>query len=689
MAQEALKKIRDNVEEGLNCSICLDAYTDPKLLQCFHVYCRQCLVRLVGRDQQGKLGLTCPICRQVTPVPDRGVAGLQPAFHLHRLLEIQDSINKLDNPVDTSVIYCFKHPREEVKLYCDTCGELVCYKCALKGGKHHSHDYKELDLAFQEYQKEVTSSLEPMEKQVTTIKRALAQLDTRCGEISNQRVATKYKVQNTFRHLRYTLDVRETELISQLDQITWGKLKSLEAQKEQLETVLAQSNSCIRFMKESLWPGNKGDVLLMKPNTPQQVKELIAPHSRDSLAPSVEADIAFSARADLTDMCQNYGQLLALNSSDPSKCCATGIEVATIGKKSTSIIHAFNFQGKPYEESIESLECELVVEMPIAKKRSRELLNQYKLSYQPTMKGRHQLHVRVNSQHIKGSPFTIAVKSPVQKLGTPLLTIDGVMSPWGVAITPRGEVAITEWYRQCVSVFSPGGEKLRTFGTHGCGPGNFRKPTGIAVDNEGNILVADNANHCVQKFTVEGQFLKSVGTKGSGPLQFSSPIDIAFNASNDKVYIVDAVNDCVQVLNFDLSFSATFGRSGSGKGLLAHPYGIACDSAGKVYVADGDNHRIQVFSAEGEFVRMFGSRGQGKGELAWPSGIAIDSSDTSYVSEGANCRVSVLTSEGRFLTSFGKEGRDAGEFNKPFGLAVDTFGTVYVCDYRNNRVQTF
>ena len=98
MAKEALEK----VEERLNCSICLDTYTDPKLLQCFHVFCRQCLVPLVVRDQQGRLGLTCPNCRQVTPIPaDRGVAGLQPAFHINNLLEIQESLKKAETPAAT------------------------------------------------------------------------------------------------------------------------------------------------------------------------------------------------------------------------------------------------------------------------------------------------------------------------------------------------------------------------------------------------------------------------------------------------------------------------------------------------------------------------------------------------------------------------------------------------------------
>ena len=197
MAEEVLKKL----EEQLNCSICLDTYTDPKLLQCFHVYCQQCLVPLGVRDQQGQLSLTCPACRQVTPIPDRGVAGLKPAFHINHLLEIyKDSVKKLDNPAGspegavggTKVAtpsrnmseycpsrnmseYCFEH-EEELKLYCETCGELVCLHCAIKGGKHHDHDYALLKFAFEKYKKEILSSLEPMEKQVMLIEKALEEL---------------------------------------------------------------------------------------------------------------------------------------------------------------------------------------------------------------------------------------------------------------------------------------------------------------------------------------------------------------------------------------------------------------------------------------------------------------------------------------------------------------------------------
>ena len=325
---------------------------------------------LVDRDQQGQLGLTRPICRQVTPVPDRGVASLQSAFHINRFLKIKESLQRPENPQATleeaaptdvnpvkKTSHCFVHEGKELELYCETCGELICTRCALKGGKHHDHSYEDLGQAFRKYEEEISSSLKPMEKQVTIMKKALAQLDARCGEISDQRTATAVNIHGTFRRLQEVLDVRETELIGQLDQVTQGKLKSLAAQRDQIETTLAQLCSCFDFVRESLRTGNEGDVLKMKTNTVRQVKELTTPVQPDILEPSTDADIVFSARADMTAACQNYGQVFAAGLPDPSKCHVTGkvAEAAVVGEKCTAILYRPLTLGVNYARSPSSL----------------------------------------------------------------------------------------------------------------------------------------------------------------------------------------------------------------------------------------------------------------------------------------------------------------------------------------------
>ena len=598
MAEKTLKK----VEEELNCSVCLETYSDPKLLQCLHAYCRKCLVKLVVRDQQGQLILSCPICRHDTPVPANGVAGLQPAFQINHLLEILEEHKKAaaDPPAsaekvvtdsasltscDKIKVCCREHAGKEVELFCETCQEPVCMKCAIKalGGKHHSHDCEELDKAFERYKVEVTASLEPIEKQVTTITKALAQLDAHCAKISDQRAAVEADVHTTFGKLQRILDTRKTELISQLHHITQRKLKELAVQRDQLETTLAQLSSCLGFMRESLKTGSQEEVLSMKSSVVKQVKELTTTFPPDMLKPSTEADMIFLALTDVAAACQSYGQVSHPGLPDPSKCHATGmgIEAAVVGEMSTAVLQALNCKGQPCEEPIQSSECELVSELAGTRTRGsieRKGQSQYEINYQPTIKGRHQLHVKVEGQHIRGSPFTISAKSPMEKLGTPILTLSGVKEPWGVAINQRGEVIVAEYGGHSVSVFSPSGEKLRTFGTRGSGQGQFESPRGVAVDGEWNTLVADGDNHRIQKFTPKGQFLTAVGAIGNGPRQFDRLTDIVFNATNKKVYVTDSNNHRVQVLNSDLTFSSSFGKRGSDNGQFTFPCGIACDS---------------------------------------------------------------------------------------------------------------
>ena len=633
----------------------------------------------------------------------------RPAFQINHLLEIMEEHKKVP-PASTEKaernsasltsrdkvkVCCHEHAGKEVELFCETCGEPVCVKCALKGGKHHSHEYEELNKAFERYKVEVAASLEPMEKQVTTITKALAQLDGRCTEMCDQRAAVEADVHSAFEKLQHILDTRKTMLIDRLHQITQRKLKELAVQRDQLETTLAQLSSCLCFMKESLKTGSQEEVLSMKTTVAKQVKELTTTFPPDMLKPNTEADVIFLALGDVTTVCQNYGRVSTRDVlPDPSKCHATskGIEAAVVGEITTAVLQVVNFDNKPCDEPILSSECELVSELTGTRTRGsveRRGQSQYEITYQLTIKGRHQLHVKLEGQPIRGSPLTLSAKLPVEKLGDPMRSLWGLRGPWGVAINQTGEVIIAEWERHCVSVFSNTGGKLRTFGKCGAGRGQFTSPRGVAVDNDGSILVADGHNHRIQKFTPEGQFLKAVGAKGKGRLQFDYPTGIVFNTANQKVYVTDSGNHNVQVLNSDLTFSGTFGRRGSGIGQFDCPRGIACDSTGKVYVADRDNHRIQVFTAEGKFLKMFGRRGESKGELKQPVGVAIDSNDMVYVSEGTNYRVSVFTSEGLFMTSFGSRGKKPGQFDSPCGVAVDNSGVVYVCDYYNDCVQMF
>ena len=374
----------------------------------------------------------------------------------------------------------------------------------------------------------------------------------------------------------------------------------------------------------------------------------------------------------------------------PEKYRATGkgLKGAKLCERATALLHVVDTHSKPYTDPVERLICELVsestgekIDCSVKKSGANGL---YEISYQATSRGRHQLHIKVEEKHIIGSPFPVTVKRPLEKLGTQIKTITGINFPWGVAFSSRGNIIVAEGAGNCVSIFSPEGEKIQSFGSQGSGPGQFSGPQGVAVDDEDNILVADHGNNRIQKFTSDGKFLPAPDNSG-----LVVPNSIAIHPRSKKVFVTITLYNCIYIMNPDLTFSNSFGSYGSGDGEFKVPYDVAFDSTGKVYVADCRNNRIQVFTAEGKYLRQFGRWGSEKGELSQPTSISIDRDDVLYVAEAGNNRISLFKCDGQFLTSFGSYGSALGQFNGPFGVGLDKSENIYVSDTDNNRVQKF
>ena len=483
------------------------------------------------------------------------------------------------------------------------------------------------------------------------------------------------EIHKSFDEIHKTLEAREAELEAQLEGHTQQQLKKLSTQREEVEILQIQHESCVLFVRESIRTGSPGDVLKMKAGVVKQVRELVDTFDPHTLEPCEQATTSFIPSVELVKDYKEFGDLCQINLPQISK----------VGMKSTSKVQFFS--------SIDPLILEARLVSRLTDQTSKCVVTErgkgeYEISYQPTVGGAHQLHVRVGGEEVRGSPFPVTVKTPVDKLGTVIKTIDGVKKPWGVAVNKSGEVIVAEEKACCVSIFSATGDKLQILDTRGTVVRGMKNPHGVAVDSEDNILVADSGNYRLLKFSRGGDLTAAVGSEGDGPGQFEWPVSVCVNSVNGKVYLVDKGAHCVHILNSNLTFSSKFGRYGNGDRQFNDPYDIALDSTGCVYVTDYNNHRVQVFTSDGGYLRQFGKKGSGSGELSLPTSICVDSDDLVYVGENGNNRVSVITSEGEFLKSFGSRGSKQGQFNGPFGITVGG-GAAYVSDRYNSRVQMF
>ncbi|XP_030845770.1 tripartite motif-containing protein 59-like [Strongylocentrotus purpuratus] len=119
---EALKNV---ITQNLECPVCLNTFTDPKILSCSHTYCKACLDNVLERNGHGQM-LRCPVCRAETQVPDQDVSKLPTNLALKSLIEdVKNQHQFCTN--------CKSEDKPQAVVYCQDCGKYLCITC------HNAH----------------------------------------------------------------------------------------------------------------------------------------------------------------------------------------------------------------------------------------------------------------------------------------------------------------------------------------------------------------------------------------------------------------------------------------------------------------------------------------------------------------------------------------------------------------------
>ena len=607
-------------------------------------------------------------------------------YSSHEVVSLDQLAEELANlvPPVQKFTKCSEHPSKELDLYCETCKEVICRDCTLE--VHHDHQYHLVTEAFPQQKDILIASVEPVKKQLASVNKSLEGLDTQHGEITSQRQALEARIRASIGLIQGALKEREDELISQLDQMTEEKLKNIAARQDQLEQVGTRLKSCCGFLQESGSQVEVQDIAKSYVEKVQDVTSLSKPKSpvTEVKVTKEAANMGFvSNDNETTQICQKFGSV-SISSICHAKCSAEGTElhVAVVGEAATVTVHVVDQKERAYQRPVE-VSCELVScsdgSSRVRGETKRVKDGQYDISYLPQHRGYHSLHIRLEDQHIPGSPFPLSVITT-----TPTNIITNVNGPWGITTNNEEQLVVVERYRNCISIINSQGKRIKSFRNCHCG---CFLPCGVAVSHTGDILVCSQCQrgHHISVFSRDCKALRCFGTYGYDPLHFFGPNSIAVHPQSNKIYITESLNFRVQILNADLTFYKTFYGP-----KIINPLDISFDSAGNVYVVDSetcsDSYSVQVFTAEGEYIRQFGNKGSGEGELNEPKGIAIDSNDIVYISEWKN-RISVFTCGGQFLRSFGSQGDKPGQFRDPTGIVVIN-GAIYVSD-DNDRVQVF
>ena len=610
------------------------------MLPCLHVFCEACLEKLVG-TQRDKLSAPCPNCRKPAPLPEGGVSSLPAAFYINRLFEVrevlekvrdpekaqcdkcgkgkvkgfcrdcgqficklcltmhgkwkefqgheistldevQETASKMVTPKKVSSV-CSKHATEPIKIYCETCDELICRDCTVK--THCDHNYDLVPDAFPKHRDAIFALLRPVKSELASVGGTIAQLKARSSRLDGQGIEAKAQVNAEVDKLQAILEAHRRELHSQIDgQVCQGKME-LAARIDGHEMRQAQLSSCVEFVEGSLQSGTQEEVLSMKTQVEGRAREMADEFKPQQLVLGPEKEISVVC-ADLSSACRNLGEVKLVERFQ-------GTHVKTIGGIEQPRHIAFAKTG-------EMVVCEEDSNCMKVFDGNQRLLRSFGHTGPEESRLDTPLGVAISSDNT----VFVAANHCVKKF-----TLDGRFiasvgsqgsgqlqfnTPWAIAYNhTNNRVYVCDTRNNRITVLNHDLTFHGSFGSRGSEVGQLNFPGGISVSRNGNVVVADYWNNRVQIFDANGHHLSSITHTGAGE-RLGGPMSVAVG-QDDWVYVVENSCDRVSVFDENGKYIMSFGKRGDKDGEFKDPYAIAARDDGYIYVSDTGNSRVQIF----------------------------------------------------------------------------------------------
>ena len=731
---EALLK---NLKKYIECSICLESFTEPKTIACLHTFCCECLKKhalMSQRDGQFR----CPECQTQITIPEGNRFDQLPTSFLHNsllsLLAFQQSGGgsqiscKVCTKKSAELSYCFGcemllcqgclqahemfqttafsghkvtsvkqfqvedyeallkrkafcaqkyHEKEVTRFYCRVCQTCICQICLSM--EHKTHEIELLDKVADEERAKILAGVESIKQKHLICSDIIRQLEETAANLEANIATAKRQVSQSAEEMIAVIREREREAITTLENTRVSRIQKLDAVKKQVQQLEKQIKQAAEFATELAQRSSSADIIGNRKNLQGRFEEL-----RKTQMPTlpVGSFVKFVSTCKLDTL--SLG-IIKSTETDPKKSTIEGLkqtfqagveaEISICPKTSEGQI-----RNKQHEDHVEvQVEPSDQLASLIINEGNDEAGGNFQVKFVPKLPGVYHISAKINGEGLARSPFTIEVQQRKLEVDGELhLQNETLKKPAGIAVSSKGLIAIADYGKNCILICDKEGNILRQVGCKGETPGQLHCPTDVTFINDDEILVADELNHRVQQFNVHSaqNFVNSFGRYGNEDGNFQYPTRVCMDDER-RIIVSDFNNHRVQVLTRDGVPMLIFGDSGPEK--LNNPVGCVCYK-NMFIVADSLNSCLKVFNSSGNFLRKIGEKGNEDGQFLRPYGVCVDQHGNILVSDKDSGHVQQFTIEGHFI------GKTVTKLTWPWGMATIPDGRTLVCDYSVGKV---
>ncbi|GAB1604476.1 brain tumor protein-like [Argonauta hians] len=702
-------------EENL-CRNCEKQLRQPKVLNCLHVFCQECLQSTVDEvhNSTGTIPdiISCSVCSQETRLSAKGIEGLPSddvlsgmlevdltddddpivctsckakekaiarcsdcanflcphcvsahqymrCFEDHKVISFEDMQNG-DGPKFLKPMFCQIHPSENVKYFCLSCQEVVCNDCIAEDHQQPEHFTEKISNVDTKLTEEINTLVTESKNKVKQFEETSNGLENALSEMQMQRDNVKGLVQETFQSYKATLEKRRDEILKDLEEIHAAQEMSIIEMCHNVGKKIEKIEDGCKFAEHILKNGNSYQILMLHKVIVNQLMYLFNSNSKPDLNRTIEFktdDMIFTEAIRKT-----FGSIRLINANDPKA-----------GNTISSLHSSFETEGFNLPSGVLSPELPQV--------STAEFSNIHAVTPVPITGGSH-----FNSLHM----------SPVDA------------SPIGVAITGAHNIPENCLSRSSHSpAMSDSGISVDAASTNSAPSAPLYDMTKLGRGQLSlNDHIVSGLNLTVNGLTAPGSRTETpVSQTDSTLANLLSPTATTSPLPSTNLTNIDTLVGFLNQVPSPTMIN-NLGNLGSLSGL--GNMGImnsltninSTSTSGTVSsTSSGSNNNLSAnISPPYPPIRRsnkmspmqirckFGQLGPGKGQFNSPHGFCLGIEEDIIVADTNNHRIQVFEKNGEFKYQFGIPGRDEGQLWYPRKVAVmRNSGKYVVCDRGNER----